>query len=184
MAQTFKEKRKKEELFDIPLPHSHPPPPKMKNQVLYERFWVAAIGVIVVSVGIFFGICNLKRGWEKSKKKQQRREDGQWHMAFWKKNPFWGYLCPCLTDFCDSVSNLTMTEGKTPKNWHLTIRQSPFVPVQSETIYIYNIHTILYIYIKKHYMCIQNNPLKTTVWIRITLQQKLHTGKLSWCVMA
>lgn len=62
-----------------------PTPPKMKNQVLHERFWVAAIGVIVVSVGIIFWHLQFKERVRKVKEKAAKEGGRATAHGIWKE---------------------------------------------------------------------------------------------------
>lgn len=120
----------------------------------------------VVSVGIFFGICNLKnRGWEKTKSEEGRPANGTWHSK--RKDasclappaPYWLPHIP--------LSDQARAEGRNPREMNLTVRWASS-PKWGKTIYLY----------KKLYVCIQSNMFKTIVLILIILQQKLQTVKL------
>lgn len=65
---------------------------KQKQKITYEKALGSSHWGNVVSVGMFFGICDLKKGWRRGSQGQgiqQGREKGQWHMDFKRKDSFY-----------------------------------------------------------------------------------------------
>lgn len=71
---------------------------KQKQKITYEKVLGSSHWGNVVSVGMFFGICDLKKGWRGGKIKQGM-EKGQWHVDFKRKNSFCVSL-PMPSNFC------------------------------------------------------------------------------------